>query len=79
MLIDFNYDVEPLPGSYPMRGLGPFSLLKETRRNHMGKLFFRWLYWHGLLPAKPLPIGHRMSMSGKKQLPPPSDDAAHVA
>jgi sulfide:quinone oxidoreductase len=79
MLIDFNYDVEPLPGSYPMPGVGPFSLLKETRRNHMGKLFFRWLYWNGLLPVKPLFIGHRMSMSGKKLLPPPSDDAARAA
>lgn len=79
MLIDFNYEVEPLAGSYPIPGIGPFSLLKETRRNHMGKLFFRWLYWHGLLPAKPLPIGHRMSMSGKKLLPPPSNTTADAA
>ncbi len=74
MLIDFNYDVEPLPGKYPLPGVGPFRLLDESRINHMGKLAFRWLYWHGLLPAKPIPIGHRMSMTGKKLLP-----AAHAA
>lgn len=73
MLIDFNYEIEPLPGKYPVPGVGPFSLLKETRMNHLGKLAFRWLYWRGLLPARPLPIGHRMSMAGKKLLP------AHVA
>ncbi len=69
MLIDFNYDVEPLPGHFPLPGIGPFSLLKETRINHLGKLGFRWLYWNGLLPAKPLPLGHRMSMLGKDDSP----------
>ncbi len=71
MLIDFNYDVEPLPGKFPVPGLGPFSLLSESRLNHAGKLAFRWLYWHGLLPAKPIPLGPNMSMRGKKLLPPP--------
>ena len=66
MLIDFNYDTEPLPGKYPLPGVGPFSLLGESRTNHAGKLAFRWLYWNGLLPAKPIPLGHRMSMTGKK-------------
>ena len=41
-LIDFNYDTEPLPGFFPFPGLGPFSLLKESRINHYGKLIFRW-------------------------------------
>jgi sulfide:quinone oxidoreductase len=49
----------------------------ESRMNHAGKLAFRWLYWHGLLPAKPIPISHRMSMSGKKQLSAAPADAAH--
>jgi sulfide:quinone oxidoreductase len=75
MLIDFNYDVEPLPGKFPLPGVGPFTLLGESKVNHWGKLAFRWLYWHGLLPAKPIPISHRMKMTGKKQLPPPTDDA----
>ena len=68
ILIDFNYDVEPLPGSYPLPLVGPFSLLKETRRNHLGKLAFRWLYWNMLLPARPVPVTTHMSMTGKRQV-----------
>lgn len=30
MLIDFNYDVEPLPGDFPLPGVGPFSLLRRA-------------------------------------------------
>lgn len=66
MLIDFNYDTEPLPGTYPVPGLGPFRLLEETRVNHWGKLAFRWMYWHLLLPARPVPLPPLMSMAGKK-------------
>ncbi|MCK5052698.1 MAG: NAD(P)/FAD-dependent oxidoreductase, partial [Anaerolineales bacterium] len=40
ILIDFNYDVEPLPGKYPLPGFGPFSLLKESAVNHWGKMTF---------------------------------------
>ena len=29
LLIDFNYDTEPLPGKYPIPGFGPFSLLED--------------------------------------------------
>jgi sulfide:quinone oxidoreductase len=65
MLIDFNYDTEPLPGKYPVPGLGPFSLLTETRANHLGKLGFRWAYWHLLLRGHPLPVPSLMSMAGK--------------
>lgn len=67
LLVDFNYDVEPLPGSYPLPGVGPFRLLKETRMNHWGKLGFRWLYWNALLPGRPLPVPNQMSMVGKRQ------------
>ncbi len=66
MLIDFNYDVEPLPGKYPVPGVGPFSLLKESRINHLGKLAFRWVYFNGLLPGKPMPMAAQMSMLGKQ-------------
>jgi len=66
LLIDFNYEVEPLPGSYPLPWVGPMTLLKETRMNHLGKLGFRWLYWNALLPARPLPVPNRMSMLGKR-------------
>lgn len=65
MLIDFNYDTEPLPGKYPLPGIGPFSLLKETDLNHLGKLAFRWMYWNLLLPGKELPLPALMSMVGK--------------
>ena len=65
MLIDFNYDTEPLPGKYPLPGVGPFSLLTETRANHLGKLGFRWAYWHLLLRGHPLPVPSLMSMAGK--------------
>jgi sulfide:quinone oxidoreductase len=68
MLIDFNYDVEPLPGTYPLPWVGPMSLLKQTRRNHWGKLAFEWVYWNALLPGLPFPITNHMSMVGKKRL-----------
>jgi sulfide:quinone oxidoreductase len=65
-LIDFNYDVEPLEGTYPIPGIGPFSLLKETWINHLGKLFFRWMYWNLLLPGRKIPMPDKFSMVGKK-------------
>jgi len=65
LLIDFNYDTQPLPGRYPLPGIGPFPLLKESHLNHWGKLGFRWAYWHLLLPGRPLPVPALMSMAGK--------------
>ncbi len=70
MLIDFNYDVEPLPGRYPLPGIGPLTLLGESRVNHWGKLAFRWLYWNALLPGRDLPVPTAMSMRGKKRVVP---------
>jgi len=67
LLIDFNYETEPLPGKYPLPGVGPFSLLKETEMNHWGKVLFRWLYWNVLLPGKDLPVPALMSMAGKER------------
>ena len=67
LLIDFNYDVEPLPGKYPLPGIGPFSLLKETEANHWGKLLFRWTYWNVLLPGRDLPLTAQMTMAGKER------------
>ena len=65
-LIDFNYETEPLPGYFPFPGIGPFSLLKESRINHYGKLIFRWIYWHILLKGKDMPIDTHMTMAGKR-------------
>ncbi|MCB2203833.1 NAD(P)/FAD-dependent oxidoreductase [bacterium] len=66
ILIDFNYDTEPLPGKFPLPGIGPFSLLEETEMNHYGKIMFRWMYWNFLLRGKELPIESHMSMAGKR-------------
>ncbi len=65
LLIDFNYTQEPLPGKFPMPGIGPFTLLRETNMNHYGKMMFRWAYWHLLLLGKDLPVSPYMSMAGK--------------
>ena len=64
MLIDFNYEVEPVPGHYP----GPVGLplMKESRFNHLGKLMFQWIYWHSLLPGRDIPgIHSEMPRRGK--------------
>lgn len=65
ILIDFNYDVEPLPGKFPLPGFGPFSLLKESPANHWGKMMFRWVYWNVLLKGGEMPFESQMSMAGK--------------
>jgi sulfide:quinone oxidoreductase len=65
-LIDFNYDTEPLPGTFPLPGIGPFGLLRNTKINHYGKMIFRWIYWHILLRGKEMPIEAHMTMAGKK-------------
>ncbi len=65
ILIDFNYDVEPLPGKFPLPGFGPFSLLQESAANHWGKMTFRWIYWNILLKGGELPFESQMSMAGK--------------
>jgi sulfide:quinone oxidoreductase len=67
VLIDFNHEIQPVPGKFPLPLVGPMSLLKETRLNHMGKLAFKHIYWNMLLPARPLPlVGSRMSTLGKQ-------------
>ncbi len=68
LLLDFNYDVEPLEGKFPVPALGPFSLLKESYLNHMGKIAFDWVYWNmlvtGILPMVPL-LPSQMNFIGK--------------
>lgn len=64
LLIDFNYETEPLPGHFPAAVGMP--LLKESRMNHLGKLMFQWFYWHALLPGRDIPgIGADMPTAGK--------------
>ncbi|HEU0248781.1 MAG TPA: FAD/NAD(P)-binding oxidoreductase [Gaiellaceae bacterium] len=71
LLIDFNYEIEPLTGHFPTAfGL---PLLRESRVNHLGKLAFQWVYWHALLPGRELPgIGPTMPTSGKRNIPVPA-------
>jgi sulfide:quinone oxidoreductase len=64
MLIDFNYEQEPVTGRFPTSMGVP--LLKESRLNHLGKLMFQWFYWHALLPGRDIPgISHDMPRAGK--------------
>jgi sulfide:quinone oxidoreductase len=71
MLIDFNYEQEPVPGHFPGR-LG-MPLLEESRMNHLGKLMFQWFYWHALIKGRDIPgVGADMPTAGK-QLPTPTD------
>jgi sulfide:quinone oxidoreductase len=68
LLIDFNYDTEPLTGHFP--GSFGLPLLRESRLNHLGKLAFSWLYWHVLLPGREIPAVHsRMPAAGKHRPP----------
>ncbi len=65
LLIDFNYETEPLTGHFPASVGMP--LLKESRMNHLGKLMFQWVYWHALLQGRDIPgIGADMPTRGKE-------------
>lgn len=81
MLLDFNYEVEPLPGSFPLPVIGPLRLLKESRFNHWGKLLFRYAYWALLLPGRHIPMSAHLSLRGKrrpKTNPNPSERRSHA-
>lgn len=68
LMIDFNYETEPLPGHFPTAVGVP--LMKESRVNHFGKLMFQWLYWHALLQGRDIPgIGSEMPEHGKTKSP----------
>jgi len=66
LLIDFNYNNEPVTGSFPLPGVGPLRLLKETHMNHLGKLAFRWIYWNMLIKGNHIPfVSSAMNTAGK--------------
>lgn len=66
LLIDFNYTQEPVTGTFPIPGIGPLKLLKETHMNHLGKLAFRWVYWNMLIQGKHIPfVSATMDEAGK--------------
>jgi sulfide:quinone oxidoreductase len=67
LLIDFNYNQEPVEGTFPFAGIGPLRLLKESVLNHWGKLAFRWIYWNMLLKGISIPfVSRNMKLAGKK-------------
>jgi sulfide:quinone oxidoreductase len=67
LLIDFNYNQEPVKGNFPFPVVGPLSLLKETHMNHLGKLAFRWIYWNMLIKGKHIPfVSATMDTAGKE-------------
>jgi len=65
MLLDFNYETQPYTGEFPLPGIGPMSLLKETKANHWAKLAFRFVYWEFLIKGRPLPFTADMYLMGK--------------
>ena len=65
LLLDFNYETEPLPGKFPVPAVGPLTLLGESRFNHLGKLSFQEIYWRALIPGIPIPLAADMSLAGK--------------
>jgi sulfide:quinone oxidoreductase len=70
LLIDFDYEVEPLPGHYPEPHLGPLSMLAESRLNHLAKLAFQPLYWHVLLPGHDIPgVSSQFQPAAERQTP----------
>lgn len=68
-MLDFNYAIEPVHGSYPWPVIGPMKLLENSHLNHYGKMAFKWVYWNllltGHLPGDPL-VPIQMSLKGKK-------------
>lgn len=66
LLIDFNYNHQPVTGTFPFPGIGPLNLLKESRMNHMGKMAFKWIYWNMLITGRHIPfVSPTMSEAGK--------------
>jgi sulfide:quinone oxidoreductase len=66
LLIDFNYHHQPVSGTFPLPGVGPLNLLKESRMNHMGKMAFKWIYWNMLITGKHIPfVSAKMQEAGK--------------
>lgn len=77
MLIDFNYDTEPLPGRFPTSvGL---PLMKESHLNHLGKLLFQWFYWHSLLPGRDIPGVHSAMPRAGKDWSQVSNEEVHAS
>ena len=64
-LLDFNYKIEPLPGKFPLPGVGPFDLLGNSFSNYTAKMMFRWVYYNLMLKGSHLPLEPQFVMAGK--------------
>lgn len=65
VMIDFSYEQEPIYGTYPLPVVGPFTLLKESAFNHLGKMAFRFMYYDLMLKGINVPLPSKFSMYGK--------------
>jgi hypothetical protein len=66
LLIDFNYDTEPLPGKYPLPVRRPVQPAQgEPRQPPGASSRSAGIYWNVLLPGRPIPLPAHMSMAGK--------------
>ena len=79
LLIDYNYQTEPVTGHFPGRvGL---PLLKESRLNHLGKLAFQQLYWQACCPDATSPASaqkcHERASTSTRS-PAPGERSAHA-
>ena len=65
LLLDFNYETQPLTGTFPFPTVGPMKLLGRSRVNHLGKLAFEKMYWGMLMRNIPIPLPADMQEAGK--------------
>ena len=65
LLIDFNYEIEPVPGRFPT-ALGPLPLLQRVAAEPPRQAAFQSVYWHVLLPGRDIP-GHRPDDAAARQ------------
>ena len=59
ILLDYSFNNEHPPGKFPWPHIGPLSILKESRFNHISKLFLRRLYWNMILPGIKTPFSRQ--------------------
>ena len=65
LLLDFNYEQEPVTGVFPLPVVGPLKLLAPSPLNHLSKLAFEYIYWNLLVRGFPLPFTKDMQTAGK--------------
>ena len=67
MLIDFNYEVQPLPGKYPVPVVGPLLAVGGDRVNHSGSSCSSGSTGTHYSRDGRMPVPALMSMAGKKE------------